>query len=943
MPIQQAQQLGRYYLLDRVAFGGMAEIFRAKTRDAQGKELLVAVKRVLAHLCEDDEFIQMLIDEARLTALLKHPNIARVYEFSKVGSEYFIAMEYVEGKDMRALLERARQNQEWLAEDLIAYIGMQVALGLHFAYEQKDRDGTPLHIVHRDVSPSNVLLSYGGDVKLCDFGIAKAEGARQQTRTGVIKGKVKYMSPEQAMGRTLNNRSDLFSLGTLLYEMLALQAPFTAQTEIELLFAVRDARKRPLRELRPNIHPELERIIDKAMERQEKKRWENGQEFAEALGTFLQYHYPNTNMASLSRCMATMFAREIDKERAAMAEFVIDTSRFDENVGENLLADVLGPDAEYTQFTAAFGRQDIADPLPSTPTGPNPNQMRVLASVSMPGTVDFDMLQTTEKPRYEAVGMMPPVSPAPGEPGWMPSAQTMPRGARPSQAMPPVPMGPRPSQAVPQLPILGDTQPNGESGFETVIIQREPVLEKRPGGPIAPPIIDEQFHAEETRVLSRDQVDFLKLIPQKSSPLPQPVQSAQKPFEFHEQATQILDARSLPAELQQLLARKSAELAAAVKQAPVTPPPSAPVPSGKARAPSIQLQPLDSDFHDAATEYLDWSPIEPSAIEEMSLDPSSANFGAFRQGTGAHAPVALPRPATSAQPQIAVTPPAAALPPRPPASSAAPIPPPRSATGAQPPVGLPMPPLSPSAKSPPPPPPAAAKIAPPPPRSATGAQVPVGLPLPPLSASMKSPVPPPPPSKSPAPAPAPPLAPPALAPSLRAATPGARPTGLQPQIGRTQTAPPLAKAPPAPEPKPAPAPGRVAAIQPPGEDEWEALPHLDSTMLARAGSVPVVLPRSALPARPTGRVDAIPPAGQKFDPLEHTMQTDDEHMSPSVGDSPLDDDQPTPVRGTSLSDMGLGTESEFAEDTDKGDGPKGFNKHPDPSLTFEGDDLEPVD
>ncbi len=936
MPIQQAQQLGRYYLLDRVAFGGMAEIFRAKTRDAQGKELLVAVKRVLAHLCEDDEFIQMLIDEARLTALLKHPNIARVYEFSKVGTEYFIAMEYVEGKDMRALLERARQNQEWLPEDLIAYIGMQVALGLHFAFEQKDRDGTPLHIVHRDVSPSNVLLSYGGDVKLCDFGIAKAEGARQQTRTGVIKGKVKYMSPEQAMGRTLNNRSDLFSLGTLLYEMLALQAPFTAQTEIELLFAVRDARKRPLRELRPNIHPELERIIDKAMERQEKKRWENGQEFAEALGTFLQYHYPNTNQAALARCMHTMFTREMDKERAAMAEFVIDTSRFDDNVGENLLADVLGPDAEYTQFTAAFGRQDLADPLPSTPTGPNPNQMRVLASVSMPGTVEFDMLQTTEKPRYDAAGMMPPASPAPGEPGWLPSAQTMPRGARPSQAMPPVPMGPRPSQAVPQLPMLGDTQPNSESGFETVIIQRDAVLEKRPGGPVAPPIIDEHFHAEETRVLSRDQVDFLKLIPQKSSPAPQPMQPAAKLQEFHEQATQILDARSLPADLQAILARKSAELASAVKNAPATPPAMAPVPSGKARAPSIQLQPLDSDFHDAATEYLDWSPIEPSAIEEMSLDPSAPNFGAFRPGTGAHAPVALPRSATGALPPIAVTPPvapaSAQLPspplPRPPASAPAPIVPPRSATGAQAPVGLPLPPVSPSAKSPPPPPLPAAKIVPPPPRSATGAQAPVGLPLPPVSPS----------AKSPAPASAPALAPPALAPSLRAT---ARPTGTQPQVGRTPTAPPLAKSPVAPpEVKPTATPGRVAAVQPPGDDEWEALPHLDSTMLARAGSVPVVLPRSALPERPTARAEAIQP-GQKFDPLEHTMQTED--MDPVTGQSELDDDQPTPVRGTSLADMGIGADSEFAEDTDKGDGPKGFNKHPDPSLTFEGEDIEPID
>ncbi|MBL8635152.1 MAG: serine/threonine protein kinase [Myxococcales bacterium] len=934
MPIQQAQQLGRYYLLDRVAFGGMAEIFRAKTRDAQGKELLVAVKRVLAHLCEDDEFIQMLIDEARLTALLKHPNIARVYEFSKVGSEYFIAMEYVEGKDMRALLERARQNQEWLPEELIAHIGMQVALGLHFAYEQTDRDGTPLHIVHRDVSPSNVLLSYGGDVKLCDFGIAKAEGARQQTRTGVIKGKVKYMSPEQAMGRQLNNRSDLFSLGTLLYEMLALQAPFTAQTEIELLFAVRDARKRPLRELRPNIHPELERIIDKAMERQEKKRWENGQEFAEALGSFLQYHYPNASTAQLARTMNTMFAREIEKERAAMAEFVIDTSTFDDNVGQNLLADVLGPDAEYTQFTAAFGRQDVADPLPSTPTGPSPNQMRVLASVSMPGTMDFDMLETAEKPRYEMAQLAAKAQPsAPSD--WQPSAQTMPRGVKPSVA-------------VPQVPLYNSPQPGVESGYETVIIQRDPVLEKRPSGPVAPPIINDSFHAEETRVLSREQVDFLLPKP-AAKPAAQPVM-AHKQSEFHEQATQILDARSLPADLQQLLARKSAELAAAVKSAPpssqpsvppssqpsvppssqpLAPPQMAPVPSGKARAPSIQLQPLDADFHEAATAYLDWSPIEPSALEDLSLESSSANLGAgFRAGTGAHAPIAIPpRSATGAQAPIAM--------------------PPRSATGAQPPVA--MPPSAPSAKTPPPPPPPPmAKLAPPVPRAATGAQAPVGLPLPPVGSaapsssaapSAKTPPPPPLPAlKSPPPTPSPALAPPALAPSLRAASPAARPTGMSPLVARPVAPPPAAK-PAAPEPKPV-APGRVAAVQPPGDDEWEALPHLDSTMLARAGSVPVVLPRSALPERPAPRSEPAAQPGQKFDPLEHTMATD--HLDPAEGLQ--DDDLPTPVRGTSLADMGLEGDSEFAEDTDKGDGPKGFGgKHLDPSLTLEGDELETLD
>lgn len=189
--------------------------------------------------------------------------------------------------------------------------------------------------------------------------------------------------------------------------------------------------------------------------------------------------------------------------------------------------------------------------------------------------------------------------------------------------------------------------------------------------------------------------------------------------------------------------------------------------------------------------------------------------------------------------------------------------------------------------------------------------------------------------------PAPALAPPALAPSLRAASPAARPTGLQPAIGRPATQPPIAKPTPEP-PKPVMAPGRVAAVQPPGEDEWEALPHLDSTMLARAGSVQVALPRSALPERPAPRPEPpTAPAGQKYDPLEHTMATED--LEAGKGGAEPDDDLPTPVRGTSLSDMGIGSDSEFAEDTDKGDGPKGFGKHPDPSLTFEDDDLEPLD
>src|SRR5512140_1236607 len=239
----------------------MAEIYRAKTFDGQGQPHLVAVKRVLAHLAEDDDFIQMLVDEAKIASVLRHINIARVYEFARAHGEYFIAMEHVDGKDMRTVLERCRAKKKPIPPEHAAYICAEVGAALHAAHSAVDSRGRPLRIIHRDVSPSNIICSYAGEVKLCDFGIAKATLSRVTTKTGVIKGKVKYMSPEQALGRKLDHRSDLFSLGTCMYEMLTAQPPFVAQTEVELIFAVRECRKRPLSELRGDVPPHLEAII----------------------------------------------------------------------------------------------------------------------------------------------------------------------------------------------------------------------------------------------------------------------------------------------------------------------------------------------------------------------------------------------------------------------------------------------------------------------------------------------------------------------------------------------------------------------------------------------------------------------------------------------------------------------------------------------------------
>jgi eukaryotic-like serine/threonine-protein kinase len=356
-----AQQIGRYHLLDRIAFGGMAEIYRAKTFDSQGQEHMVAIKRVLRHLSDDDDFLQMLVDEAKIASLLDHANIARVYEFVRVGDDYFIAMEYVDGKDVRTILDRCRAEGIWLSIEDCAYVMMRTMEALHVAHEACDGTGSSLNIVHRDVSPSNVIISYQGQVKLCDFGIAKARLSRIQTRTGVIKGKVKYMSPEQAMGRPLDRRSDVFSGGSVLYEMVTKQCPFQADNEMELIFRVRDAKfPRPTR-YNPDVPDELERILRKALNRSVGGRFQTALEFADDLRLFLRDRAADYAPGRLGRLLRKMFAEEIEKDLRLMEEFIVGKAD-PAAVGDNLLAEVLGQGAPYTRFSPVAPEQHPSDP-----------------------------------------------------------------------------------------------------------------------------------------------------------------------------------------------------------------------------------------------------------------------------------------------------------------------------------------------------------------------------------------------------------------------------------------------------------------------------------------------------------------------------------------------------------------------------------------------------
>ena len=239
------ERFGQYVLLEKVASGGMAEIFKAKKIGIEGFEQILAVKRILPHLSSDEEFVNMFIAEAKLIARFTHKNIAQIYDFGRIDKNYFISMEYIRGKDLKAILKKVSLERRKLPVAIAVFIAKEVAAALSYAHKQKDNTGNDLNIIHRDINPHNIIVSYEGDVKIIDFGIAKAS-AHSKTTTGVLKGKLSYLSPEQAGGKPLDHRSDIFSLGVVLYEMLTGKKLFQGDSEVSTLELIKRAKVDPL-------------------------------------------------------------------------------------------------------------------------------------------------------------------------------------------------------------------------------------------------------------------------------------------------------------------------------------------------------------------------------------------------------------------------------------------------------------------------------------------------------------------------------------------------------------------------------------------------------------------------------------------------------------------------------------------------------------------------
>jgi TonB family protein len=277
------EHFGQYTLLEKIAVGGMAEVWKARMRGVEGFQKTVAIKKILPHMTDNAEFVGMFIDEAKLAAQLNHPNIIHIYDLGKISRDYYIAMEFVEGKDLRSLLNAARRQGTSLPMGLALLIASRLADALDYAHNKRDFDGRGMGLVHRDVSPQNVLLSLDGDVKLCDFGIAKAVSKAAQTQIGALKGKLQYMSPEQAWGKAVDQRSDLFSLGAILFEMLTGERLFTGDTEISVLESVRQARVRSVRQVDPSVPLEIDEIVDRALASKPEDRFQTAAEMKQRI------------------------------------------------------------------------------------------------------------------------------------------------------------------------------------------------------------------------------------------------------------------------------------------------------------------------------------------------------------------------------------------------------------------------------------------------------------------------------------------------------------------------------------------------------------------------------------------------------------------------------------------------------------------------------------
>ncbi len=348
----------RYRIIERVAAGGMAEVFRGVAESMRGFKKNVAIKRILPSLTKNKKFVAMFLDEARLSLSLQHANIVQVFEIGHSDDTYFIVMEYVDGVDLKGLIDWRRRINKRVPVAHSLYVILEICKGLSYAHEMRNPDNdAPLNIVHRDISPPNVLISKQGEVKVVDFGLAKATTQVEVTDPGVVKGKMSYLSPEAARGEEVDHRADIFAAGILLYEMLTGKRLFYGETDYQTVELVRNAKIPPIRPQNPQVEVELEDIVRKALAKRKEDRFQSATDLQDALA---QYSY-SRGLKVISRDIAELVRQCLEDRRMQSGEGKAKTSIID-----HLLQD------EIVKFTSVDFEDPGAQPLIGNELGPKP-------------------------------------------------------------------------------------------------------------------------------------------------------------------------------------------------------------------------------------------------------------------------------------------------------------------------------------------------------------------------------------------------------------------------------------------------------------------------------------------------------------------------------------------------------------------------------------------
>lgn len=316
------ETFGKYVLLEKLAMGGMAEVYLARSIGAGGVGKFVAVKRILPQFSEQVEFVDMFKDEASIAINLQHSNIVTITEFGMEKNQFFIVMDFVNGRNLKQILNKVKTANSSLGIEHIVYCVKEIAAGLDHAHRcLNPATAKPLNIIHRDMSPHNVMISFEGEIKVVDFGIAKAETQIESTRAGTLKGKFGYMSPEQADAQEVDQRTDVFSLGIIMWELLANDRLFVGKNEIEILRKIKECNIQPLRKLNANIPPELEKIVSKSLAKDRNLRYRNAEDLHRDLHRFLNLKYPDFSKQDFAKFLKTLFAKEIEDTHRKLLDY----------------------------------------------------------------------------------------------------------------------------------------------------------------------------------------------------------------------------------------------------------------------------------------------------------------------------------------------------------------------------------------------------------------------------------------------------------------------------------------------------------------------------------------------------------------------------------------------------------------------------------------------